>query len=120
MQICGKCQLLCEEICPKCGSAKHLRGYEENEPALLIVLTAMQAMLVEPILAESGVPYIKKGEAGGALAAQVGMMREIYRFYVPCSAMERCRSLIEEVFGEDEGIMHLLHEFDAEKKEEQE
>lgn len=118
MQICGKCQLLCEGVCPKCGSAKHLRGYEGNEPALLIVLTAVQAMMVEPILAESGVPYIKKGEAGGALAAQVGMMREIYRFYVPCAALERCRSLIEEVFGEDEGIMRLLHEFDVEKKAE--
>lgn len=115
MQICSKCQLLCEELCPKCGSAKHLRNYEENEPALLIVLTAMQALLVEPILAESGVPYIKKGQVGGALTVQVGMMRELYRFYVPCAALERCRRLIEEVFGEDEDIMRLLHEFDVVK-----
>ncbi len=111
--ICTKCHVLCEGVCPKCGSSRHLRAPEENEPVLLIVLTAMQAMLVEPILQESGVPYYKQGAVGGALAAQVGMMREVYRFYVPHSAHEKCRALIEEVFGEDETIMKLLHEFDV-------
>lgn len=110
--ICDKCHVLCEDVCPKCGSRRHLRIPEENEPVLLIGLTAMQAMLVEPILQDSGVPYYKRGMIGGALAAQVGMMREIYRFYVPHSAYEKCRSLIEDVFGEDAMIMALLHEFD--------
>ena len=73
--ICTRCHILCREICPKCGSRKHLRPAEDNEPVLLIVLTAMQSMLVEPILAESGIPYYKQGMVGGALAAQVGMMR---------------------------------------------
>jgi len=111
--ICDRCLVLCENMCPKCKSSRHLRPVKENEPVLLIVLTAMQAMLVEPVLQESGVPYFKKGMAGGALAAQVGMMREVYRFFVPCGAYEKCRQAIEEVFGEDEAIMNLLHEFDA-------
>lgn len=114
--ICTRCHVLCAEVCPKCGSRKHLRAPEDNEPVLLIVLTAMQAMLVEPILAESGVPYYKQGMVGGALAAQVGVMREVYRFYVPHSAYAACRDLIEQVFGEDETLMHLLHEFDEEEK----
>ena len=113
--ICDKCRVLCEGVCPKCGSRRHLREPEENEPVLLIALTAMQAMLVEPIIEGSGVPYYKQGMIGGALAAQVGMMREIYRFYVPHSAYEGCRALIEEVFGEDEALMALLHEFDDRK-----
>lgn len=111
--ICTKCHVLCEGVCPKCGSSRHLRAPEENEPVLLIVLTAMQAMLVEPILQDSGVPYFKKGTVGGALTARVGMMREVYCFYVPHSAHKACCALIEEVFGEDETIMKLLHEFDA-------
>ena len=111
--ICDKCHVLGEAQCPKCGSKRHLRAPEENEPVFLIALTAMQAMLVEPILKESGIPYYKQGMIGGALAAQVGMMREIYRFYVPHSAFASCRALIEDVFGEDEGLMALLHEFDA-------
>ena len=114
--ICTRCHVLCRDVCPKCGSRKYLRAPEDNEPVLLIVLTAMQAMLVEPILEESGIPYYKQGMVGGALAAQVGMMREVYRFYVPHSAYAACRDLIEQVFGEDETLMHLLHEFDEEEK----
>ena len=114
--ICTRCHVLCRDVCPKCGSRKHLRTPEDNEPVLLIVLTAMQAMLVEPILKDSGIPYYKQGMVGGALAAQVGMMREVYRFYVPHSAYAACRDLIEQVFGEDETLMHLLHEFDEEEK----
>lgn len=89
--ICTRCHVLCRNVCPKCGSRKHLRAPEDNEPVLLIVLTAMQAMLVEPILEESGIPYYKQGMVGGALAAQVGMMREVYRFYVPIIACSTAR-----------------------------
>lgn len=116
MKICSKCHVLCEDVCPKCQTDRHLAIPEENQPALLIVLTAMQAMLVEPVLAESGVPYFKKGMVGGALAAHVGMMREIYSFFVPCSGLEKCRALIEDVFIGDEEIMHALHEFDINKE----
>ena len=111
--ICSKCRVLCETVCPVCGSAKRLREPEPNEPAHLITLSAMQAMLVEPVLADSGVPYFKQGSVGGGLTAQVGMMREIFRFFVPASARETCARAIEDVFGEDETIMRLLHEFDS-------
>ena len=111
--ICTRCHILCRDVCPKCGSRRHLRAAEENEPVLLITLTAMQAMLVEPILKESGIPYSRQGTVGGALAAQVGMMREVYSFYVPHSAHAACRDLIEQVFIEDETIMKLLHEYDG-------
>ena len=110
--ICSKCHVLCEGSCPVCGSAKHLKAAEPNEPAHLITLSAMQAMLVEPVLADSGVPYFKQGSVGGALTAQVGMMREMFRFFVPVAGRDKCRELLEDVFGEDERIMALLHEFD--------
>ena len=110
--ICSRCRVLCDACCPVCGSAKHLREAEPNEPAHLITLSAMQAMLVEPVLAETGVPYFKQGSVGGGLTAQVGMMREIFRFFVPASARQKCARAIEDVFGEDEVLMGLLHEFD--------
>ena len=104
--------MLCEGSCPVCGSAKHLRTAEPNEPSHLITLSAMQAMLVEPVLADTGVPYFKQGSVGGALTVQVGMMREMFRFFVPVAAREKCAQAIEDVFGEDGQIMRLLHEFD--------
>lgn len=113
VNICPKCHVLCIDECPKCGNRRKLRAAEADEPVLLIVMTAMLALVVEPILADSGIPYYKKGEFGGALTAQAGMMREIYHFYVSCSDYERGRDVIEGTFGEDEEIMKLLHEFDV-------
>jgi len=65
LMICDRCHILCSNTCPKCGRKKHIRSAEENEPVYLISLTASQAMLVEPILEASGVPYFKKGMIGG-------------------------------------------------------
>lgn len=110
--ICKKCHVLCGDVCPKCGSKRFLKETAPDEPVLLIVLTAMQAMLVEPVILESGRPYYKKGLYGGALAMQAGLMREIFSFYVSYADYKACRSLLEEVFGEDEEIMRSLHEFD--------
>ena len=110
--ICSKCRVLCEEICPLCGSAKHLREAEPSEPAHLFTLNAMQAMLVEPVLSDIGVPYYKQNCAGSGLTTYTGTMRAIFRFFVPASAREKCARAIEDVFGEDEQLMRLLHEFD--------
>lgn len=114
--ICSKCHVLCKDVCPKCGTGRYIKEHSADEPVLLIVLTAMQAMLVEPIIADSGIPYFKKGLYGGALAMQAGFMREVFSFYVSFADYLRCRSLLEEVFGEDENIMQLLHEFDSEEE----
>ena len=112
--ICAKCKVLCKEVCPLCGKTKHLRKPEPNEPAHLFTLSGMQAMLVEPVLADTGVPYFKRNVAGKGLTTYTGMMAAFYRFYVPAAAREKCAQAIEDVFGADEQIMHLLHEFDVE------
>ena len=113
--ICSRCHVLCKDVCPKCGHSRFLQEVSAEEPVLLIVLTAMQAMLVEPIIADSCIPYYKKGLYGGALAMHAGAMREVFSFYVSYADYGKCRSLLENVFGEDESIMQLLHEFDVEE-----
>ena len=113
MKICAKCHVLCREICPVCGRSKHLREPQETEPVLLITATAVQALLIEPILADSGIPYSRPGTLSSALNLGNGMMLEANRFYVPCAALEKARELLEEVFGEDEEIMKALRELDA-------
>lgn len=110
--ICSKCRVLCEGICPLCGKTKHLREPEPNEPALLFTLSAMQTMLVEPVLEEAGVPYFKQNIVGNGLTTYTGFMGGTYRFFVPASARRKCAEAIENVFGEDREIMALLHEFD--------
>ena len=113
MKICSKCHVLCGESCPVCGRSKHLREAQETEPVLLITVSAVQALLIEPILADSGIPYSRPGTFSTAMNLGSGMMLEANRFYVPCAALEKARELLEEVFGEDEEIMRALHEFDS-------
>ena len=110
--ICSKCRVLCGDVCPLCGKTKHLREPEPNEPTHLITLNAMQTMLVEPVLEETGIPYFKQNAVGNGLTTYTGMMGGIYRFFVPASARQKCADAIEDVFGEDETLMRLLHEFD--------
>lgn len=112
MKICSKCRVLCMESCPVCDSAKRLREIEENDPVLLITCSAVQAMLIEPILSDSGIPFSRPGTLSTALNLGSGMMLEANRFYVPYAALGKARELLEEVFGEDAGIMKALHEFD--------
>lgn len=112
MKICSKCHVLCREICPVCESAKRLREVQDTEPVLLLTASAVQALLIEPILSDSGIPYSRPGTLSTALNLGSGMMLEANRFYVPFAALEKARALLEEVFGEDEEIMKALHEFD--------
>lgn len=108
--ICRRCRVICEGECPICGK-RRLYEPESNEPVLLMVLTPMQAMLVEPILQDSGIPYSRSGTIGGALSLMGGMMLESCRFYVPYAALGKSREAITNVFGEDADIMHALNEF---------
>ena len=110
--ICSRCRVLCEEVCPLCGRTKYLREPEPNEPAHLITLSGMQTMLIEPVLEETGIPFFKQNTVGSGLTTYTGPMRGMYRFFVPASARERCVQALEDVFGEDETIMGLLHELD--------
>ena len=108
--ICRSCRVICEGKCPICGK-RRLYEPENNDPVLLMVLTPMQAMLVEPILQDAGIPYSRSGTIGGALSMSGGMMLESYRFFVPLAALGKSREAITNVFGEDAGIMRALNEF---------
>ena len=110
--ICGKCRVLCSKVCPICGKIGKLRPVEAGEPVLLITLTHMQALLVEPLLMDAKIPYTRPATLLSSLTTQWGTMLDSYRFYVPYEKRDEARALIEEVFGEDESIMHALHEFD--------
>lgn len=108
--ICRKCHVICEGECPICGK-KRLYEPEDNEPVLLMTISAFQAMFVEPILQATGIPYSRSGTFGAARSMVRGMMHEIYRFYVPFAALEKSREAIVNVFGENEEIMRALNEF---------
>ena len=113
MQICAKCRVLCTNVCPVCDSAKKLTNVDGNDTVLVVTLNPVQAMFVEPILKDNDIPYHCPGTMGRAFSLKAGMSFETFRIYVPYSAYEKTRALLDEVFGEDAEIMKAVHEFDV-------
>lgn len=112
MNICADCHVLCRDVCPKCGRSKHIRPTGSDETVLLMVLSPMQSLFVEPILDESGIPYSRPGTMTSILTTHWGNGFESNRYYVPLAAYEQAREFITDAFGDNEEIMRALHEFD--------
>ena len=99
MLYCEKCNLLAEKTCPICEGP--LREPKENDPVLLVQTDTMRASMLEPLLADEGIPYSKKGHMGVAFVLKAGTLLEEYSFYVPYGAYERAKTLAEMICGEE-------------------
>lgn len=112
MNICTNCRVLCGESCPKCGKSRTVRKVQDDEPVLLMVLSPMQSLFVEPILEESGVPFSRPGTMTTLLTNRWGGGFESNRYYVPYAAYGKAREILTDAFGDNEEVMQALHEFD--------
>ena len=92
--------------CPECGEG--LREIRPNDPVLFLSVPSLQATLVEPLLADSDIPYSKVGELGTGFTMRAGDILEVYRFYVPYGAYPQAHDLIAATFGADAVIMEGL------------
>lgn len=109
MLYCEDCQRLIppgETECTDCGEP--LREARENDPVLFLTVPGMQAMLAEPLLEASGIPFSKVGELGAAFTMRAGGLLEMFRFYVPYGALAQAHDLIAGTFGEDPIMMEGL------------
>lgn len=111
--ICSKCHVICDEVCPKCGKTKYLRSAEAQEPVLLMVITNVQRMFVEPVLQEEKIPYNCIGRMGGALTAYLGSMLETYSVFVPYEVYDAAYETLKNVFAEESDIIKAMDEFRA-------
>lgn len=110
--ICPNCHVLCTDICPKCGRRRGLRAVDDGEPVLLMILEPTLALLAEPVLEDSGIPYSCPGTLTSMLTNRWGSGFESKRYYVPYRARAAARALMTDAFGESPEIMRALHEFD--------
>lgn len=104
MLYCEKCMLLCESgKCPVCSQklfgAQKLREVKDNDPVLLTKQDRIAAGLLEPVLRDNNIPYLKEGNLGAGLTAELGDMMEEYRFYIPYGKLEEGRDIVESLFG---------------------
>lgn len=105
---CPNCRRLCGARCPGCGEVRGLRAPRPDDPVLLLEANAMQRMMVEPVLEESGLPYWAVGQMGAALRAKVGAMYDACRFYAPWSDYEAEYAFLEDVFTDGGDILAAL------------
>lgn len=112
MLYCAKCQTLTTGDCPVCGRRESkLRMPQAADPVFLLHCRMQYAAMVEPILAESNIPYSRSGALGAALATTFGSAFELYRFYVPYAAFPAAFRLISGIFGEDKELMKCVADY---------
>ena len=98
---CEKCCRIIEaDRCPVCKS-KRVREPEAKDPCFLTEQDYLSSGILEDLLKQNGIPYLKKDVMGAGLAIKVGPMLERSRFYVPFEQLESARAVTEEVFPEE-------------------
>ena len=98
---CEKCCRIIEaDRCPVCKS-KRVREPEAKDPCFLTEQDYLSSGILEDLLKQNGIPYLKKDVMGAGLAIKVGPMLERSRFYVPFEQLKSARAVAEEVFPEE-------------------
>ncbi len=96
---CEKCKRVFENNrCPSCRNSK-VRKPEQGDPCFLTEQNYVFSGILEDVLKQEGIPFLKKDVMGAGLAIKVGPMLERSRFYVPYEQLERAASLVDELFA---------------------
>lgn len=83
MQICSKCKSVAENgICPVCQRKKFVLEAKDDDLVILTTTDYVSSFLVEDILNEAGIKFLKKGALGSAITLYIGEITENFNFYV--------------------------------------
>ena len=96
---CEKCSRIIEEDrCPFCNN-RRVREPREKDPCYLTEQDYISSGILEDVLKQSNIPYLKKDVMGAGMAIKVGPMLERSRFYVRFEHLETARELADELFA---------------------
>ena len=90
-----------QERCPVCASRKY-RPLRPKDFCFLRETPALQDGLLEEVLQQEKIAYLKKPVLGAAMAATVGWMRERYRFYVRADHFSEAQDIASSLLGDEE------------------
>ena len=95
---CEKCCRILEETrCPHCKNRK-TRDPEPKDPCLLTEQDYISSSILEDVLKQNGIPFLKKDVMGAGMAIKVGPMLDRGRFYVLYEKLPAARAAVEELF----------------------
>ena len=117
MMYCEKCNRIIEEDrCPVCKSRK-IREPEAKDPCYLTEQDYLTSGILEDLLKQNNIPYLKKDVMGAGLAIKVGPMLERSRFYVSFEQLNSATAIMEDlVSGEEETESQHAEESMTEKE----
>jgi len=92
--------LVTEDKCPDCRRKK-LRAPGERDPVYIMTRDAVVSASVEDILAQNGIPCIKRGQLGAGIVAYLGYTMESFRIYVPFGAYGTANDLLSNFLEQD-------------------
>ena len=104
---CERCSRIIEaDRCPHC-KGRRVRLPEPKDPCFLAELNYISSGILEDVLKQNGIPYLKKDVMGAGLAIKVGPMLDRSRFYVPYALLQDAELVAEELFSvpaEEQGM----------------
>ena len=96
---CEKCRRIIDaDRCPFCKSRK-TREPEPDDICFLTEQDYVSSGMLEDVLQQNGIRFLKKDVMGAGMAIKVGPMLERSRFYVPFEQMKNAESVVEELFS---------------------
>jgi hypothetical protein len=99
---CERCQQIVEEaVCPTCNSSR-LREPKEKDPCFLTEQDFIHTGILEDVLGQNNIPYLRKNVLGAGMAIKVGPMLERGRFYVPYELLPKAQELLTDLFVPDD------------------
>lgn len=99
MLYCEKCRMMAENgRCNNCKGKGPLREPLNNDPVLLARTDQVSAAMLEGILQDERIPFLKEGRMGAGMTTWAGGMLEEYSFYVPYGVLAQAAELAQVVF----------------------
>ena len=94
---CEKCSRIFEgDRCPVCKKSR-VREPGPKDPCFLAEHDYLTSGILEDLLKQNAIPYLKKNVMGAGLAIKVGPMLDRSRFYVPYDRLEDAAAVAEEL-----------------------
>ena len=96
---CDNCSRIVDtDRCPYCRSRK-IREPEPKDPCFLTEQNYVSSGILEDVLKQNGIPFLKKEVMGAGLSIKVGPMLDRSRFYVPYAQLESAAAIVDELFA---------------------
>lgn len=99
---CEKCCRIIEtDRCPVCKKSL-VREPGPQDPCFLAEQDYLFSGILEDVLKQKGIPFLKKDVMGAGMAIKVGPMLERSRFYVMFDRLPEAEAVLKELFAETE------------------